>query len=1184
MGDTANSDSCSDNSRDFGCNRAKNSNSPHNGNSQLKILTLNVCGLSSKLQIPEFIDLINCYDIIGIQESKTDDCDDIHIPGYSITYNNRQELSRRKSGGIVLLIKNEIQKYIKIDTKQDSKLVQWFSISGVISPTNETISCGVVYIPPYGSRYAHEDPYVELQREILRFCNNSKNLILMGDFNSRTGEKDDFQEIDTFISDKYGLETLRDETQEMFNCLLQSNISLERSNCDKCINHYGSQMLEFCKTVDLFILNGRIFDRDKSSNFTCKGCSTVDYFLSTANLFSAMTFLEVLEFSNLVSDVHCPVALDIQTKYALPSYKPDYCKSDNIKTKLWNNDNSSQFEANIDFIHLSEILSKLSIFCEQNEIEQIEMDDIVADIGCLFENGAKKTFGCIKQKSDLNQPVNKKKPWFNTECRNARNQYHNARKFYNKNKSEETKLYFKRISKDYKKTLLLNAKRFKQSRIEKLRRLKTSNSKEYWKILNSSNEKAQTKAPLNDLYNFFKDINSQSNDQAGANMDTDVNDTVNAEINQPITESEILKAIKQLNNDKSPGIDNIKNEHIKSTCTLMLPIYIKLFNLVFDKGVIPESWSVGVIKPIYKKKGDPTMPENYRPITILSCLGKLFTLIINNRLKIFAEKYNVIEENQAGFRKNHSTSDNLFIIKSLIDIAKANKNKLFCCCIDFKQAFDTVWRQGLWYKLNQYSINGKCLTLIQNMYENIKSKVMLNNESSAYFPCLTGVRQGENLSPFLFSIYLNDLNHYLMSNNVNGITCEVNSNDIYMYLKILLLLYADDTILFSNTAADMQHSLDVFRLYCDKWKLTVNASKTKIIIFANGRRRTYNFKFGDSNLETVKEYKYLGINLAQSGSFCKAKKSVAEQANKALFSLLKKARSLNLPYEIQLELFDKTIKPILLYGAEIWGYGDCSVIERVHLKFLKYLFNLKKSTPSYMIYGELGIFPITIDIQLRNLSFWCKLIENLHNENLGQQKLSSLIYAMIYHMQLKNEIKSDWLNNVKNLLSSLGFSGIWDNQNFDNHKWLIASLKEKLRDQYIQKWLSLTNASSSSNNYRLYKSEFKKSDYFSLLSDTMCRNFLAFRSRNHRLPVETGRWLSVAHNDRKCPLCKEDIGDEFHYIMACKHFFNLRKQYIKPYFYRHPNVLKYEALMNTRNTNQLKNLCTFIQKMLKEVQ
>ena len=159
---------------------------------------------------------------------------------------------------------------------------------------------------------------------------------------------------------------------------------------------------------------------------------------------------------------------------------------------------------------------------------------------------------------------------------------------------------------------------------------------------------------------------------------------------------------------------------------------------------------IGNIIPIYKNKGNIENPENYRPITILSCLGKLFTAIINTRLNAFSDERYLITHSQAGFRKGFSTSDNLFIIQSLIDILKSKNKKLYCAFVDFKQAFDTVWRKGLWYKLDQYNINGKCLQLIKNMYANIKSRIMNTEGTSAYFACLNGVRQGENLSPFSF--------------------------------------------------------------------------------------------------------------------------------------------------------------------------------------------------------------------------------------------------------------------------------------------------------------------------------------------------------------------------------------------------------------------------------------------------
>ena len=96
----------------------------------------------------------------------------------------------------------------------------------------------------------------------------------------------------------------------------------------------------------------------------------------------------------------------------------------------------------------------------------------------------------------------------------------------------------------------------------------------------------------------------------------------------------------------------------------MLPIYVKLFNLIFDTSLITETWTLGQIKPIYKNKGDPKQPENYRPITLLSSFGKLFTSIINKRLTSLSENRNIISWTQGGFRKKFSTTDNLFVLKS----------------------------------------------------------------------------------------------------------------------------------------------------------------------------------------------------------------------------------------------------------------------------------------------------------------------------------------------------------------------------------------------------------------------------------------------------------------------------------------------------------------------------------------
>ena len=194
---------------------------------------------------------------------------------------------------------------------------------------------------------------------------------------------------------------------------------------------------------------------------------------------------------------------------------------------------------------------------------------------------------------------------------------------------------------------------------------------------------------------------------------------------------------------------------VANTYDRLKPMYIALFNRVLEEGVVPESWLNGMIIPIYKCKGDRNDPDNYRGITLLSCLGKLFTSIINERLNKYADKIALINENQAGFRKKYSTTDHIFLFKNVIDLHLKQKKgkKLFCAFVDYRKAFDFVWRSALWYKLKKSGIKGKLFNVIVNMYKNIKSCVSLNSECSDYFASTSGVRQGESLSPFLFAIF-----------------------------------------------------------------------------------------------------------------------------------------------------------------------------------------------------------------------------------------------------------------------------------------------------------------------------------------------------------------------------------------------------------------------------------------------
>ena len=123
-------------------------------------------------------------------------------------------------------------------------------------------------------------------------------------------------------------------------------------------------------------------------------------------------------------------------------------------------------------------------------------------------------------------------------------------------------------------------------------------------------------------------------------------------------------------------------------------------------------------------------------------MGKLFTSVLNRRLETFLESNQIITP---GFRKTFSTVDNMFVLHLLADILKIKNQKLCCAFIDFSKAFDKVWRIGLWQKMFKSGINGKFLNVVKNIYNNIKSCIVSNSSTSNYFPCQTGVRQGEQL-------------------------------------------------------------------------------------------------------------------------------------------------------------------------------------------------------------------------------------------------------------------------------------------------------------------------------------------------------------------------------------------------------------------------------------------------------
>ena len=291
-----------------------------------------------------------------------------------------------------------------------------------------------------------------------------------------------------------------------------------------------------------------------------------------------------------------------------------------------------------------------------------------------------------------------------------------------------------------------------------------------------------------------------------------------------------------------------------------------------------------------------------------------------------------------------------------------------------------------------------------------------------------------------------------------------------------------------------------------------------------------------------------------------------------MFGLLSKSRRLNLPVDIQLQLFDILVTPILLYGSEIWSYENCEILEKLHLRYCKYLLGVNISTYKNMVYGELGRYPLSVTMKLRTAVFWRRLITG------DQSKLSAKMYRLLFKLDAVGIYSSPWITNVRDILNDSGFSYMWLYQtSTTTNDSFRAQLKVRLQDQFQQTWSSEVFNSSKCINYRMFKSKLQFEEYLLKLPRSLCRSFTRFRCRNHKLPIELGAHLNIVRDMRVCSKCNSNaIGDEFHYVFNCTNLATYRKKLLPKFCQENPSSLKFQSIMNTQEIVCLTKLVKFI--------
>ncbi|XP_053405613.1 uncharacterized protein LOC128558990 [Mercenaria mercenaria] len=369
----------------------------------LSIAALNVCGLKRRSLYPEFVNLVKSHDIFLLSETKVDEHDIIDIDGYTFFSKPRKQKYIRKSGGVGVLIKESVAKYVDtIDS--NSEYIMWIKLKPQCTNLETDIVLGIVYVPPMHSRFYNDDEFELFESDIFAICSEYEHVYISGDFNAQTAEMQDYTKNDDFLSDFFHFDndtiSFFDQRSKMEN----SGISLERKSHDKKINNHGYKLIDLCKINNVFIINGRL--GNKPSNLTFRNVSLIDYLLSSISAYKFLYEFNVTNVDSLMSDGHSLITFKLIINQKI-THDTSMSKPKNPK---WDQTLSHTFNENISFEDITATVSQMQA-SNPDDVDQNMIDNVTSKLSDIFIQSAQKTFPDKKSrnkafKSNYKKPCN----------------------------------------------------------------------------------------------------------------------------------------------------------------------------------------------------------------------------------------------------------------------------------------------------------------------------------------------------------------------------------------------------------------------------------------------------------------------------------------------------------------------------------------------------------------------------------------------------------------------------------------------------------------------------------------------------------------------------------------------------------------------------------------------------------
>ena len=596
-----------------------------------------------------------------------------------------------------------------------------------------------------------------------------------------------------------------------------------------------------------------------------------------------------------------------------------------------------------------------------------------------------------------------------------------------------------------------------------------------------------------------------------------------SDLNNDVSIQEVNNATRRLKDDKATGCDEIPNEILKREN--LSPILRKFMNVCFVHGVTPTVWQQAIISPIPKSSSkDPYVPLNYRGISLLSCVYKLYSSIINKRLVKHLESNDLIVDEQNGFRAGRSCLDHVYVLSSIIRNRQSQGLPTFTAFVDMQKAFDWVNRDLLLFKLmSQFNISGRMYKAIASLYTNSSACVRLNSHSTASFDINSGVKQGDPLSPTLFSMFLNDL-----ALDVKSLNCGVNIDGTILSI----LMFADDIALIAPDEASLQAQLDAIYNWCRKWRMAVNKSKTQVVHFRPSRHPITNFSFlyGTEPLSKVSEYKYLGVYFDEYLKFTSNAKTLSSAGSRALGLLRYKLKYLKeCGCSTYTKLFSSCVCPIIDYCAGAWGTKKYECIEKVQLNALRYFLGVHKFVPIDMLYGDSGWITSFGRHKLAMLRLWNRLI------SIPPDRLTSHIF--FWDLSFFN-YSGTWSNSIRTLFNDLKLPNYFS----EIIPIDLASAHAYILDRETRDWNLRRYGKPKLRYYNMIKSGIDIEEYLFYKIPKYHRSLFAqLRAGILPLNIETGRYKNVELSERLCTLCDDNlVEDEVHFLCCCRFYSDLR--------------------------------------------